>query len=85
MGLETFLHKRMKFLDDCWIHETKLFLVQVQQADRVWAFAVYPGETLEFLPDLEGGTWYRMDTEEILDKTMPVNADMVLAVRSVDG
>ena len=80
-AIEAFLRKRMEFLDDYWIHETQFFLLQVQQADRMWAFAVYPGETLEFLPDPEDGAWYRMDTEEILDKTMPVNADVVLAVK----
>lgn len=79
--IREFLQNRMEFLDDLWIHETKLFLVQVQQTDRIWAFAVYPGETLECLPDMEGGTWYRMDTGEILDKTMPIDADMILTVK----
>ena len=84
MGIEAFLRKRMELLDDRWIYETELFLVQVQQYNRVWAFAAYPGETLEFLPDMEE-IWYRTDTGEILDKTMPVNTDMFLEVRPLDG
>ena len=81
MGIKAFLQKRMEFLDDCWIHEKDLFLIQVQQEDRIWAFGAYPGETLEFLPDPEAGAWYRVDTGEILDKTMPVDRDMVLSVK----
>ena len=76
--IEVFLQKRMDFLDDYWIHGQQFFLVQVQQYNRVWAFAVCPGETLEDLPEFENGIWCRMDTDEIFDKTLPVNSDLEL-------
>lgn len=76
-----FLPIRMELFDDYWIHGEQMFLVQVQQYNRVWAFVVYPGETLEFLPDMEEGAWYRVDTGEILDKTLPVDRDLMLAVK----
>ena len=82
--MRSFIEKRMEFLDDCWIYGKELFLIQVLQADRVWAFAVYPGENLEGLPDPEAGIWYRLDTEEILDKTLPVDGDMVIGGKVPD-
>lgn len=81
--LVDFLPKRMAYLDACWLHKQQMFLVQAVRQDRVGAFVVYPGETLEFLPDPENGVWYRMDTEEVLDRTLPVDCDMMLAVREL--
>lgn len=84
-NMRNFLEKRIKFLDDYWILEKQFFLVQVQQEHRIWAFAAYPGETLEALPDMESGSWYRMDTDEILDKTLPVDSDLMIAVKDSDA
>ena len=39
---------------------------------------------LDFLPDMDGGIWYRMDTGEVLDKTLPVESDLMLAVKEPD-
>lgn len=76
-----FLPVRMDLFDDYWIRGEQMFLVQVQQDDRVWAFVVYPGETLEFLPDMEAGIWYQADTGEVLDKTLPVDRNLMLTVK----
>ena len=75
------LQNRVEFLDVYWIQKEQPFLVQVLQHDRVWAFGVYPGETLEFLPDMESGAWYRVNTGAPLDKTLPVDSDLMLAVQ----
>lgn len=84
-GLAEILQKRMDFLDACWIRGEQFFLVQVLQEDRVWAFAAFPGETLEHLPDPEGGAWYRADTGEVLDRTLPVESDLIIYVNMQDG
>lgn len=76
------IQKRMDFLDAYWIRQDPFFLVQVLQSDRVWAFAVSPGETLEMLQDPEEGTWCLADTEEVLDRTAPVEGDLVIFVKS---
>ncbi len=76
-----FIQKRVAFLDSWWIQEEPFFLVQVQTHDRMWAFAVSPGETLEHLPEPENGVWYRSDTNALLDKTLPVDSDLVIFVK----
>ena len=84
-NMRTFFEKRIKFLDDYWILEKQFYLVQVQQEHRIWAFTVSPGETLELLPDMECGSWYRTDTDEILDETLPVERDLMIAVKNSDA
>lgn len=76
--MKEFIQNRMDFLDEYWIREAPFFLIQVQEPSRLWAFAVRPGETLEQLPDPENGKWYRADTDEMLDKTLPADSDLVI-------
>lgn len=76
--IREFLQKRMAFLDACWLDGEVYFLVQVEQPNRVWAFAVFPGETLDFLPEPDSGTWYKSGTEEVLNRSLPVTSDLVI-------
>ena len=75
--MRTYLMERMQFLDDYWVNKETYYLVQAQHG-AVWAFAVLPGEVLDYLPVFEGEAWYIMDTDEPFDRTVPVNDDIAI-------
>lgn len=76
--LQEMLEKRMGFLDQLWIQGKQFHLIQVQQYNRLWAFAVASGEYLDDLPHVQGDVWYRADTDEKLDATMPIQSDLII-------
>lgn len=81
-AMRTFLVERMRFLDDYWIHQESYYLVQVQYGG-IWAFAVRPGEILDYLPDFEGEQWYMADTNQLFDKTVPVTQDIRIYTKQI--
>lgn len=83
-AMRTFLMERMEFLDDYWINQGTYYLVQIQYGD-VWAFAVQPGEILDYLPSFEGEEWYLMDTDEPFDETAPIVCDIGIYSRKISS
>ena len=79
-----FLEQRITFLNEVWLENREYYLVRADQGFGAFYgyFAVYPGECLEPLPNLEASAdyifkgWFYTETNEQVDFSEPITKDI---------
>lgn len=87
-----YLKQRICFLNQIWIEGRSYYQVQADQSfgTHYAHYVVYPGETLEELPEFENTEylefigWYYADTDEPFDITRPITEDIEIYAKWVD-
>ena len=88
-----FLEQRITFLNEVWLEDKPYYLVRADQGFGAFYgyFAVYPGECLEPLPNLEASEdytfagWFYTETNEPVDFSKPITEDIEIYAKWVES